>query len=140
MTRALESRARPAPLALELLPGRRAVCRLGAGEAVPEWAWRSPWLALTRTPEELSLVCDEELVPAEVRAVGGWRCLRVSGTLDFAEIGVLASLSGCLTQAAVSLFAVSTYDTDYLLVQQRDLERALAALVGAGHSIEESDG
>src|SRR5262249_36470004 len=69
---------------LEMLDGAYAVCRLAPGEAVPEWAWAGPFAAVSRTPDETSVVCRQEAVPAGVRAEPGWRCLRVAGPLDFA--------------------------------------------------------
>ena len=79
----------------------------------------------------------EEAVPPEVRCERGWRCLRVEGPLDFSEIGVLASLSSVLATTGVSLFAISTFDTDYLLVGEADLERSVTALREAGHRLAE---
>src|SRR4051794_36689059 len=96
-------------LTLLAVPGRFAVCRLPAEAAFPAWA-TGPFVALTRTAEELSVVCAEEAVPTGVRAEAGWRCLRVAGTQPFTAVGVLASLTGPLAAARVSLFAVSTFD------------------------------
>jgi len=95
------------------------------------------FVTVTRTADELSVVCAEDAVPAGVRTQGGWRCLRVAGTLDFALVGVLAALLGPLAEAGVPVFCVSTFDTDYLLLQDADLPRAAAALTAAGHRVEE---
>jgi hypothetical protein len=103
---------------------------------LPDWALSSAFLSITRTSDELSVVCLQEAVPPEVRCEKGWRCLRVEGPLDFSEIGVLASLTSVLAAAGVSLFAISTFDTDYLLVGETDLERAVTALRGVGHRVE----
>jgi hypothetical protein len=92
-------------------------------------------VSVTRTDAELSVVCPEDAVPAPVRAERGWRCLRVRGPLGFGMTGVLASLAGPLASSGVSIFVVSTYDTDYLMVQERDLERAKDALARAGHAV-----
>jgi hypothetical protein len=123
------------PLRLELLPGTYAVCRLEAAEPVPGWAGAGPFVSMTRTEAELSVVCPEGAVPAEVRKEPGWRCLRVVGPLGFGMTGVLASLAGPLASSGVSIFVVSTYDTDYLMVQDRDLERGKDALERAGHTV-----
>jgi hypothetical protein len=88
---------------------------------------------VTRTPTELSIVCREDSVPAGILANRGWRAIAVAGTLDFALTGVLASLVSPLAAAGVSIFAVSTYDTDYVLVKKNTLDRAVAALSAAGH-------
>lgn len=122
---------------LEVLPGVLAVCRLGAEDSPPEWAQASGFLSMTRTTDELSVVCLEAVVPPEVRCERGWRCLRVEGPLDFSEVGVLAALTSVLAAAGVSLFAISTFDTDYLLVGETDLERAVSSLREAGHRVTE---
>jgi hypothetical protein len=121
-------------LDLVLLAAPYAVCRLPAGAAAPAWAV-GEFASVTRTAEELSVVCREEAVPQGVRCERGWRCLRVAGTLDFALVGVLVSLVVPLAEAGVAVFAVSTFDTDYLLVKEDDLAKAAEALVAAGHSI-----
>ncbi len=123
-------------LTLELLPGTLAVCRLEADTPLPAWAVAGDFLSLTRTDAELSIVCPQERVPAGVRAEPGWRCLRVKGRLAFGLTGVLASLATPLADAGVSLFALSTYETDYVMVQGRDLALAIEALERAGHTVE----
>lgn len=122
-------------LALGLLPGRLAVCRLDARQPPPAWALGSEFFSITRTEEELSIVCAQEAVPDGVRAEVGFRALGVAGPLDFALTGILDSLLGPLAEAAISVFAISTHDTDYVLVRERDLDRAVAALRGAGHRV-----
>ena len=124
---------------LELLSPLHAVCRLEAGAEVPDWASGAVAggvIALTRTPEELSIVCPEDLVPSGLDRSGEWRVLRVAGTLDHGMTGVLASLASPLAEAAIPIFAVSTFDTDYVLVPERGLEAAADALAEAGHEID----
>jgi hypothetical protein len=104
---------------LEVLPGTYAVCRLDPGAPAPE-----RFFSLTRTSEELSLVCEERDVPAGARTETGFRAFRVAGTLDFALTGVLASLTAPLAAAQVSVFALSTFDTDYLLVRAKQWSSA----------------
>lgn len=127
-------------LQLAVLPWTLAVCRLGADESTPEWAHAGSFLSTTRTSDELSVVCLEEAVPPGIRCEKGWRCLRVEGPLDFSEVGILASLTAVLAAAGISLFAISTFDTDYLLVKAVDLERAVAALGEAGHRFDHTTG
>jgi uncharacterized protein len=122
-------------LILELVTGSYAVCRLGADAPLPAWAAGGPFVSLTRTDAELSIVCRQELVPAEVRSEPDWRCLRVKGPLGFGMTGILAGLASPLAGSGVSIFVLSTYDTDYLMVQARDLERAVEALERAGHAV-----
>ncbi|MCK5430181.1 MAG: ACT domain-containing protein, partial [Anaerolineales bacterium] len=102
---------------IHILPGLFAVCRLPAQAPSPEWAQSDELLAFTRTRDEFSIVCAEEQIPANVTAERGWRILKVVGPLDFSLVGVLASLAVPLADAGVSIFALSTYDTDYILVK-----------------------
>jgi hypothetical protein len=122
-------------LRLVLLPDVFAICKLGPDAPIPPWASLGDFWSMTRTAEELSLVCRQGSVPKEVRHEPGWRCVRVAGTMDFSMIGVVASLVTPLAEAEISVFVVSTFDTDYLLVRDRDWERAAAALHAAGHEI-----
>jgi len=121
-------------LSLAVLPDRLAVCRLPAGAPTPTWATGAV-TSVTRTPEEVSVVCAEDAVPAEVRAEGGFRCLTVAGPLDFALTGIIAALAVPLAAAGISIFVVSTFDTDLLLVRDHLLAPAAAALRGAGHTL-----
>jgi hypothetical protein len=123
---------------ISVLPGRFAVCRLPVDAAAPDWARPGMLLALIRTPEEFSLVCQERHVPPDVKAERGWRSLKVHGPLDFSLIGVLASLTTVLAEASVSVFVLSTFDTDYILVKDRQLVRALQALRQAGYTVLEA--
>jgi len=122
-------------LDLDVMPGTYAICRWKADQPVPDWVNRGAFVSVTRTPTELSAVCAAELVPAGTVCESPWRMFAVRGPLEFALTGVMASLASPLADAAVSLFAVSTYDTDYVLVRAGDIERALAALRNAGHRV-----
>lgn len=122
-------------MTLHLLPGRLAVCRLPPGDAVPAWTLGHTFWSVTRTPAETSVVCPAEAVPDGVRTEPGWRALGVDGPLDFGLTGVLAALAAPLADAGVPIFVVSTYDTDYLLVPEPTLDRALATLETAGHPV-----
>jgi hypothetical protein len=126
------------PLELSILPETYAISRLDASAAEPAWAQSGQIRSVTRTAEELSIVCRQDAVPGGVVSEGGWRALRVAGTLDFSLTGVLASLAAPLAEARISLFAVSTHDTDYVLVKAEALQRAVAALTAAGHRFAES--
>jgi len=121
---------------LTWLGARLAVCRLSATAALPDWAARRGELfCAVRTADELSIVCDERNVPDGVRREGPFGALKVSGPLPFAQVGVLSSLLAPIAEAAVSVLAVSTFETDYLLVPQASRDRAAAALTAAGHEI-----
>lgn len=123
---------------LDILPERFAICRLPAEEALPAWATGGSFISITRSPGEVSIVCEEKSVPAGVRAERDQRCLKVRGLLLFSATGVLSSLAAPLAEAKISIFAVSTYDTDYLFVGARNLEGAVAALERAGHTVHRS--
>ncbi len=122
-------------LTLLSLPDAFAVAQLPAGAAIPEWAMRGPFVSITRTTDELSIVCRDEDVPAEVRAGRGWHCLRVEGKFDFIMVGILRSVIDPLAEAGVAVFAVSTFDTDYFLVKQFELDEVKYVLRRAGHRV-----
>ena len=115
--------------------GRYAVARLDAQAQVPSWP-RGELVSITRTPDQLSIVCDEDAVPQEVRAEHGWRCLAVEGPIPFEMTGVAASLTNALADARISVFVLSTFDTDYVLVKDEAFERACDALRTAGHDVD----
>ena len=120
---------------LELLPDRLAICRLDAVDESPLRA-SSGLFSVTRTVDELSVVCPEDDAPEAASDVSpGWRALKVHGPLDHNEVGVLASIAGPLAEAGVSLFPLATYDTDYVLVREADVPRARNALIRAGHEV-----
>jgi hypothetical protein len=126
----------PAVLLLDVLDGQYAVCRLAPDEAVPGWAWTGPLVSVTRTQTELSIVCAGSAVPDGVERVErGFRALGVVGPLAFDVVGVMARLAAPLADAGISILALATYDTDYLLVRAADLQRAVAALRAAGHAV-----
>ena len=125
-------------LELTLLPERFAISRLAADSVVPSWAMHGPFFSVTRTAEELSIVTEFSRVPAGVQSQSGWRILKVHGPFVLSEIGVLAALAAPLAEGRVSLFAISTFDTDYLFVVSEALPAAIAALEGAGHTIHRS--
>jgi hypothetical protein len=126
-------------LDLQLLADTYAVSRLSPEEPVPEWA-RGELLALTWTPDELSIVSASGSVPESVRSERDWCVLKVVGPLDFSLVGILATLTGILAQAGAAIFVLSTFDTDYLLVRERDLDRAVRALESAGHRVAAASG
>jgi hypothetical protein len=126
-------------LELLILEDRLAVCRLDRGNCVPSWYTRGDFFSITRTPDELTVVCPESIVPDGVRAETGWRALRVFGILDFSLVGILASLAVPLAEAEITMFALSTFDTDYVLVKGDDLGRAVEALGANGHVVRDWD-
>lgn len=121
-------------LTLSVLSGTYAVSRLEKGSPVPGWALMGDIFSVTRTRDELSVVCPQGFVPAGVLSEGSWKCIKADGPLDLSLTGILASLAVPLEKAGVPVFAISTYDTDYLLVKEAYLEKAVMALRGAGHN------
>jgi hypothetical protein len=123
-------------LTLSILPDTLAIARLDANAAIPHWAPAGNFFAITRTLDELSVVCSQTSVPDEIKCDQGWRCLKVEGPFDFSVTGIVASLAAPLARAGVSIFVISTYDTDYLLVKQENVEKAILVLTEQGHAIE----
>lgn len=121
-------------LRITALPHRLAVCRLAPGASLPSWV-RGAFTSITRTDEELSIVCDEDAVPPDVQAERGWRAMRVDGPVPFDVTGVAAALVSPLAEARISVFLIATYDTDYLLVKDEAFARAAGVLRGAGHDV-----
>jgi len=118
------------------LHARLAVCRTLLGGEIPSWAVAGEFFCVVRTRDELSIVCAESLIPPNAEGLlieGGWRALRLEGPFPFAMAGVLASFVQPLSDAQVPIFAISTFDTDYVLVKNHNLKDALTALGAAGH-------
>lgn len=115
-----------------------AVCRLPADASIPAWAsgGRSPFLTISRTAEELSITTMESVVPADVPCERGYRAVRVRGNLPLDLIGILAAIADPLADAGLGIFAISTFETDYVLVKAKDLDKAVAALTEAGHQVQ----
>ena len=119
---------------LDLLPGAFAIARLGPDAAIPSWPG-GDFVQIARSPDELSIVCREELVPDGVQRVGDRRVIKVRGPLPFETVGVLASLCETLAASQIPVFVVSTYDTDYLLIEEESLDSAIASLRAQGNVV-----
>lgn len=123
-------------LDLVLLPDDYAVCRLDAGERVPEGLDASvDVISITWSPTEISVICPAKQAPSTGTVNTPWRCLRIDGPANLALTGILAALVNPLADARVNIFAFSTHDTDYVLVPAVRLDEALAALSAAGHRV-----
>ncbi len=125
---------------LIVLKGRFNILRLEKDSKMPSEVFESDFFSITRTPDELSVVFRESSVqssiPSGIRAERGWSCLKVEGPpLDFSLTGILAGISSALAEKRISIFTISTYDTDYILVKETDLERASEALANEGYKI-----
>jgi hypothetical protein len=121
------------PLTLQLSPGEFAICRLPTDASIPPWAHSAVFSSITRTPDELSIICPATQVPADVKQEAGWRLLKFAGPFAFTETGILASVLAPLAVANISILATATFDTDYLLVKGSQLPDARRVLEAAGH-------
>jgi hypothetical protein len=120
-------------LQLKILPGEFNIHRFDSAAAVPAQVYDGPFFNICRTDEELSIVCADNIALDSPRCDTGWSGIKVIGPLDFAMTGILAHLSTLLAEAGISLFALSTYDTDYVLVKTAKLDHAVAALESGGN-------
>jgi hypothetical protein len=115
-------------LKMSIMEDSFGICRFDPDISIPEWAFKGDFVSVTKTLEELSVVCPLKLIPDRVMCEKNWRALKVEGPLDFSLTGILASISTILAQSGISIFAVSTYDTDYVFVREKDLNSAVDAL------------
>ncbi len=122
-------------LTLSILPYHLAVCRLSPSITLPGWLFKLPFWSATRTADELSVVLPEENVFGDWKSEKGWRGLKVRGPLDFSLVGILAALTASLAAAGIPIFALSTFDTDYLLVKEQDFFRAVEVLIASGYEV-----
>jgi hypothetical protein len=122
---------------LKILDQTFAILKLPPTDPIPSWAWQGEVFSVTRTDEELSIVCPSECLPDNERfeyLEKDWKCLKVEGILDFTQTGILSSLAKPLADNRISIFAVSTYNTDYLLIKSRFMDQARAVLEKEGHT------
>ena len=116
-------------LILSAMPMQWAVVRLDPSSSIPQWAAQgNDFFSITKTAEELSIVCVEENVPSGVKVEKGWKCFKLKGPFDFGTTGVLSSVIEPLGKAKIGIFAISTFDTDYVLVKKENFEKAIAVL------------
>jgi hypothetical protein len=121
--------------ALIILSDQFAVCRLSPDADIPAWSQNAKFFSITRSKDELSVVCLGKDVPGNILAECGWRALKVKGALDFSLTGILASITNPLAKAKIPVFVISTYDTDYIFVRENHLSQAISVLSKEGHSI-----
>jgi len=122
-------------LTMKLMEGLYGVCRLNRDEAIPEWVFQGSFYSVTKTLNELSVVCSQDNIPDKIKCEKDWRILRVEGPLDFSLIGILSSISTTLANKGISIFAISTYDTDYILVKDKNIDMAIDALSAEKYEI-----
>lgn len=115
-------------LNLRLLEKKYGVCRLSKDEAIPKWGYKGEFFSITKTDDEVSIVTEEENIPEDIKCERQWRILKIEGPLDFSLVGILSKISTLLAENSISIFAISTYDTDYILVKEQCIEKAIEVL------------
>lgn len=127
------------PMILSVIRDSFAVCRFDAFKEIPESVLNSSFFSVTKTADELSIVCPEENIPEVSMAEPNWRCLKIHGPLDFTTTGIISSLTSVLAQADISVFVFSTFDTDYIMVKDFELDRAIDTLNKSGHQVHKDE-
>jgi uncharacterized protein len=125
-------------LQLRVLDGDYSVSRLSPSTAIPGWADGDGFVSISRTADELSIVCRSERVPVEelhVQSESGWACLQLLGPFAFTLTGILLAVLKPLANAGIGIFAVSTFDTDYVMVKHVQLAQTIEALTADGHTV-----
>ena len=112
-------------LTMKVLAEKFGVCRLNKNALIPEWVGASNFYSVTKTSDELSIVCSQASIPSDIKCEKDWRILKIEGPLEFSLIGILSSISTILAKEGISIFAISTYDTDYILVKEKDIDNAI---------------
>jgi len=108
-----------------------SICKLEPNAEIPTWAKNGSFFSITKTVDELSIICEQSLIPTDITSENDWMAFRVVGNLDFSLTGILASIANPLAEEKISIFAISTFDTDFVLVQKIDWPRARKALENA---------
>ena len=119
-----------------VLPGTYSLCRLSPSEKIPAWVFNSSFYTVSKSPRELSVVCETEFVPAGVKKDTGWKLLRIDAVLDLSLTGITAKFSVPLAEAGVNLCVIATFNTDYVMVKEEKLEIAREALNNAGFIVD----
>ena len=122
-------------LKLTLLKDKYAICSLPNDALIPDWALTQSLISITRTKKELTIVCKQDIIPPEIQSDLNWRCFRIDGSFDLNQTGVISSISSPLADAGISIYVISTFDTDYFLVKQQNLDQTISTLSNSGHSL-----
>jgi len=122
-------------LQLSLLKDKYGICTLPNTAPIPDWALTQSLASITRTEKELTIVCRLEILPSQYQSDLKWRCFKIDGSFDLNQIGVISSISSPLADAGISIYVISTYDTDYFLIQEQNLEQTISVLSNSGHYI-----
>ena len=122
-------------LKISLLKDKYGICTLPNDAPIPDWVSNESLASITRTDKELTIVCRQDIIPSELKSDLNWRCFKIDGSFDLNQIGVISSISSPLADAGISIYVISTYDTDYFLVKEDNLEQTISTLSNSGHSI-----
>jgi hypothetical protein len=122
-------------LKLSLLKDKYGICSLPATTPIPDWALKESLISITRTKEELTIVCRQDLIPSQIQCDPNWRCFRIDGAFDLNQTGVISSISSPLANAGISIYVISTYNTDYFLVKEENVNQTISVLSSSAHSI-----
>lgn len=120
---------------LRELTGSYAICRFDAASLIPAWADGEGFVSISRSDDELSVVCRADRVPGDVKQDIGWTCYKFIGPFAFDETGIVSSVIGPLSDAGIGIFVISTFDGDHILIKESDVGRAAPVLTGAGHML-----
>ena len=115
-------------LTLSILPEKLGICHLAANSPIPSWAAEASFSSITKTSGELSIICSQEKIPAGILFEKDWRAFKLEGNVELSSIGVISALAGPLARAKISIFNISTYETNYVLVEDKNLKKAKAVL------------
>lgn len=123
-------------LTLDVLNGDFLICRLSSSSSIPAWAMNGPFVSITKTVDELSIITlDNEHIPKDIRCERGWKCLKLRGEFAFSLTGILSSILNPLSKAEISILAVSTFDTDFVLIKKTSFLVAIDVLRQNGHTV-----
>lgn len=116
----------------KILNGLYSICRLNKEDKIPDWVNKSEFYSITQTDNELSIVCHQENVPVSVKSERNWKIIAIDEELDFSLIGIISKISTLLAENNISIFVVSTFDTDYILVKQENFDKTVKLLETIG--------
>jgi len=123
-------------LTLDLLEGKFVICRLSPSSSLPSWAFTGPFMSITKTNDELSIITiDDNRLPKDIQCERNWKCFKLKGPFPFDMTGVLSSILNPLAKADIGILAISTFDTDYVMVKENNLQIAVDVLKQNGHTV-----
>ncbi len=122
-------------LNLKLLKGKYSVCRINKDDEIPKWIFNEEFFSITKTEDELSIVCLQDKIKDDVLCERNWKILKIEGPLDFSLIGILSKISTLMANNNISIFAISTYDTDYILIKEESIDKAIEVLINNNYNV-----